>query len=370
MPSEALKGHIAMGAAAVIWGLMSPVSKLVMQQGEVSSASLATFRLLGAALLFWLASAFVPREPIERKHRLPLFYASLFGIIFNQMAFTVGVGFTSPADAAIITTITPVLTMILAAFVLREMVTGKKIIGVCASAIGAMLLISGSGAHAAALPGDNNLLGDILCLASQCSVAVYFVFFKNLIGRYSPVTLLKWMFTYAAAACLPFTFREVGSIHYSALPVQTWLGIAYVVALATFVSYICLSFAQQLLPAGDRIIRSGDVGHGPLRMDESPLRPAGLHRCASGHRNQGKTGRPGTINTPFLRISASTPCRKGKIIPLFAANMRPNAGSPHGTPCAAPAIMKKIDGKSRHPDVAFPGNFPLSPFPGNPASLP
>ena len=82
MPSEALKGHIAMGAAAVIWGLMSPVSKLVMQQGEVSSASLATFRLLGAAILFWLASAFVPREPIERKHRLPLFYASLFGIIF------------------------------------------------------------------------------------------------------------------------------------------------------------------------------------------------------------------------------------------------------------------------------------------------
>ena len=127
------------------------------------------------------------------------------------------------------------------------MITGKKIIGVCASAIGAILLVSGSGGRAAALPGDNNLLGDILCLASQCSVAVYFVFFKNLIGRYSPVTLLKWMFTYAAAASLPFTFREVGSIHYSALPAQTWLGIAYVVALATFVSYICLSFAQQRL---------------------------------------------------------------------------------------------------------------------------
>lgn len=66
------------------------------------------------------------------------------------MAFTVGVGFTSPADAAIITTITPVLTMILAAFVLREMITGKKIIGVCASAIGAILLVSGSGGRAAA----------------------------------------------------------------------------------------------------------------------------------------------------------------------------------------------------------------------------
>ena len=105
MESGTLKGHIAMGAAAIIWGLMSPVSKLVMQPGEVSSASLATFRLLGAAILFWLASAFVPGETIARKDRLTLFYASLFGIIFNQMAFTVGVGFTSPADAAIITTI-------------------------------------------------------------------------------------------------------------------------------------------------------------------------------------------------------------------------------------------------------------------------
>ncbi|XBD75966.1 DMT family transporter [Akkermansia massiliensis] len=113
--------------------------------------------------------------------------------------------------------------------------------------MGAILLVSGSGGRAAALPGDNNLLGDILCLASQCSVAVYFVFFKNLIGRYSPVTLMKWMFTYAAIACLPFTFRDVVSIRYSALPLQTWLGIAYVVAFATFVSYICLSFAQQRL---------------------------------------------------------------------------------------------------------------------------
>lgn len=241
MPSEALKGHIAMGAAAVIWGLMSPVSKLVMQQGEVSSASLATFRLLGAATLFWLASAFVPREPIERKHRLPLFYASLFGIIFNQMAFTVGVGFTSPADAAIITTITPVLTMILAAFVLREMVTGKKSSGSAPApsepcywfpAAARMRRPTGrqqpAGGHS--LPGFPVQRSRLLC------------FFKNLIGRYSPVTLLKWMFTYAAAACLPFTFREVGSIHYSALPVQTWLGIAYVVALATLSAIsACLS---------------------------------------------------------------------------------------------------------------------------------
>ena len=353
MPSETLKGHIAMGAAAVIWGLMSPVSKLVMQQGEVSSASLATFRLLGAAILFWLASAFVPGEPIERKHRLPLFYASLFGIIFNQMAFTVGVGFTSPADAAIITTITPILTMILAAFVLREMVTGKKIIGVCASAIGAILLVSGSGGRAAALPGDNNLLGDILCLASQCSVAVYFVFFKNLIGRYSPVTLLKWMFTYASAVCLPFTFREVGAIHYSALPAQTWLGIAYVVALATFVSYICLSFAQQRLKptavsmynywSSQACFWSPEPGeNGPSRNNKHAI-PPDFRRHALPERQK-----------KFL--SSPPTCGQSPLTSRPAMHR--------------PGNHEKIDGKSLHPDVAFPCSPQLFPFPGIPASLP
>lgn len=240
-----LKAHLAMGTAALLWGLMSPVSKLVIQTGEVSSIALATFRLLGAAILFWLASCFTPRERIDPADRLNLFYASLFGIVFNQMAFTVGVGFTSPADAAIITTVTPILTLILAAFVLREMITGKKAAGVCASAIGAVLLISCS-SHATA-PENNNLLGDMLCLTSQCSVAVYFVFFKNLIGKYSPVTLMKWMFTCAVCTCLPFTFREISSIHYAALSLETWMGIIYIVTLATFVCYILLSFAQKRL---------------------------------------------------------------------------------------------------------------------------
>ena len=43
---------------------------------------------------------------------------------------------------------------------------------------------------------------------------------------------MKWMFTYAVCACLPFTFREVSSVPYSSLPLQTWTGIAYVVVLA------------------------------------------------------------------------------------------------------------------------------------------
>lgn len=244
MESERLKGHLAMGMAAAIWGMMSPITKLVTQEGYVSAFALASFRLLGGAVLFWLASALIPSEQVEKGDRLKLFYASLFGIVFNQMAFTVGVGFTSPADASIITTITPILTLILSVIVLKEAVTGKKIAGICASAAGAVLLISTAG-HRTALPGDNNMLGDLLCLSSQCSVAVYFIFFNRLFAKYSPITLMKWMFTYASAVCLPFTFREISNIPYTEIHSQTWLCVSYVVVLATFFSYICLSYAQR-----------------------------------------------------------------------------------------------------------------------------
>lgn len=40
------------------------------------------------------------------------------------------------------------------------------------------------------------MTGNILCLMAELCFATYCVVFKDLIGRYSSVTLWKWMFTY------------------------------------------------------------------------------------------------------------------------------------------------------------------------------
>ena len=60
----------------------------------------------------------------------------------------------------------------------------------------------------------------------------------------------------------------------------------------------------QLLPAGDCLFRSGAVGHGPLRLDENPFRPAGLHGRASGHQNRKKDRRSGAVNNRELQKTA------------------------------------------------------------------
>ena len=80
--------------------------------------------MAGAAILFWIASLFMPREPVTKRDLLLLFVASLFGITLNQGFFVLGLSYTTPIDASVVASLAPIITMILAAFIQKEPMTG------------------------------------------------------------------------------------------------------------------------------------------------------------------------------------------------------------------------------------------------------
>ncbi|GHV60650.1 membrane protein [Bacteroidia bacterium] len=244
MEDKNFKGHAALFVAYIIFGLNTPISKAVLIDGEISAMALTFFRLAGAAALFWLLSLFVKKESVSRRDVFLLFIASLFGILINQLSFIVGLSLTSPIDASVITTISPILTMILAAFFLREPITGKKVLGVLIGAGGAILLIYSSNVihHNSA-----SVEGNLLCILSSCSFAIYLTVFKKLIIRYSATTSMKWMFLFSTVCSLPFCWRDVASIHYTAIPADMYLRIIYIVACATFLSYLFIPVGQKYL---------------------------------------------------------------------------------------------------------------------------
>lgn len=226
---------------------MSPVSKAVLIAGPISALSLTTFRMVGAAVIFWQASLFTKKEHVNHQDLMKLLFAALLGIVLNQGSFIFGVSLTSPINTSIVTTTTPIITMIIAAFYLKEPVTGKKVLGIFIGAAGALLLILSSQATAASGGKSSNIWGDLLCLLAQFSFSFYFVLFKGLIGRYSPVTLMKWMFTYASICTIPFTFNHISAIDFANLPAEIYLDIAYVVIGGTFLSYLFIPIGQTLL---------------------------------------------------------------------------------------------------------------------------
>ncbi len=243
MQNKKYTGHLCMLIASIAWGLMAPIGKEIMSS-EITALSLATFRMVGGAVCFWITSLFIKHEDVRPHDLMMFFFAALFAIVFNQGVYIFGLSLTSPINASIITTMAPIATMILAAIYLHEPITSKKVGGVFLGALGALILILGSTGHGAK---SGNIWGDILCFIAQVSFAVYLTFFKGLAVKYHPVTCMKWMFTYASICFIPLSYREVSSLAFDKISAVTWGEIAFVVVGATFMTFLLLMFAQKIL---------------------------------------------------------------------------------------------------------------------------
>lgn len=240
------RGHLAMLGANVMWGLMSPVTKMVFSAGMVAPMVMVDFRVAGAAILFWVTSLFLPAEHVPAKDILRLFGAGMLGVLFNQGCFILGVSLTSPGEASLVTTTMPMWVMLLAWLILREPITLKKAGGIAAGATGAIILIFGSGSGSRA-SGDNPALGDLIVLCAQLSYALYLTLYRNFIRKYSLLTLMKWMFLSAAVVALPGSVSLLADTDWAAISAVEWSGIGYVVVCGTYLAYICVMIGQKSL---------------------------------------------------------------------------------------------------------------------------
>ncbi len=239
-------GHLALLGAAVCWGLMCYFGKIALEPGSgITGLTLVEMRMTCAAVCFWLASLFTPREHVRPKDLLLLFFAGLMGVVLNQGLFTFGLARTSPVDAAIMTTMTPIVTMIAAALILREPVTGKKVFGIFLGSLGALTLILSNSGASGGKAGD--VLGDLLCLTAQVSYAFYLTVFRGLISRYGVVTLMKWMFTYSAIVLVPFSYHQLAATDFVEVSPRIWGCVAYVIVGGTFAPYLLVIVGQKTL---------------------------------------------------------------------------------------------------------------------------
>lgn len=244
------KGHASMLGANTMWGLMAPLSKMIMLTGAISPLVLTDLRIGGAMLLFWLLSLFQKPEHVTPKDMVTLFFASLFAIVLNQGSYLFGVSLTSPGDASIITTSMPLWAMILAAFILKEPITNRKVLGIAFGAGGALLLILGGGGADAGTTADKGnmaIWGDLLVLFAQLCYAFYLVRYKDFVSKYSLATIMKWMFTYAFILTLPISANDIMDAKWGALSGTEIGGIVFIVVGATFLSYMLILVGQKSL---------------------------------------------------------------------------------------------------------------------------
>ena len=249
LSNQKYEGHLALLVANVSWGLMAPFLKDLLNGGIITPMALSGYRIIGGALLFWLIGMFVKPDKnacnsIERRDIVPLIIASLLVIGLNQVLIIVGMSLTSPVDASVVCSLTPIFTLIFGAILMGIAFTWSKALGVTIGLAGALIFVFTGQADAETYV-SNPVLGDVACLMAQVFGALYLVCFTKLISKYSLITLMKWMFLISGIAVLPFSLPDMLAVDWSQVILMEYIDLTFIILFGTCLAYMLIPVAQR-----------------------------------------------------------------------------------------------------------------------------
>ena len=248
MRTERLIGHLSVLGAYTIFGFNIIICKELTNAHLVSSLGLFCFRSVGACLLFWMISLFLPKEKVSFKDLCGIFAASMLGFFLTQLSYLESSKFTTPLDTSIITSTTPIFTMFVAAIALKEPITLKKAGGVAMSFAGVILLVLNTiSVYSGNSVNETKPIGILLMIGNCVFFASYLGIFRPLISRYHVVTFMKWIFLFSTLVAVPLDLKELTHLPFAEMSSSYWLQLGYIIVFATFIAYFLLPIGQKQL---------------------------------------------------------------------------------------------------------------------------
>ncbi|KOF10507.1 membrane protein [Planococcus glaciei] len=229
--------------SVLIWG-SSFAAIRVSLQGGYDAGQMVLVRFVIASLLF-LAYALWPgtKFRLPRKQDiLSILVLGWIGISIYHICVTFGMETISAGTAGMLVGSGPIFTALIAAVVLKERLTGIGWIGLGVGFIGIVLIAFGAAGASLTLNK-----GALLVLIAAFATSIFFVYQKNLLGRYSAIELTAY-FTWAGT--LPFFIFSPGI--FAALQnatLEAHLSTLYVGIFPAAIAYVTWSTALSLSSA-------------------------------------------------------------------------------------------------------------------------
>lgn len=246
MSHKVFFAHIALIIAGFLFGANYWIAKGLMPV-YLSPTPIIIFRTAGASILFTILLLFIKWEKIDSRDWWMIALCGLTGVTLNQYLFFSGLNYSSPVETAVLHTISPLVVVLLARFLIKEKIGVYKVTGISLGFIGAFIItltgkeISFSSQH---------FTGNILILLNITAYSMYLVFAKPLMQKYPPVQIIALVFFFGFIFFLPFGIQSVFSLNYASFPTHIWLSLAYVIVCTTFLTYLLTIYALKPLQAG------------------------------------------------------------------------------------------------------------------------
>ena len=225
---------IAATLVSIIYGVTFTIAKDVMPQ-YIDAYGFIVLRVGGSVILFWLISFFGPKEKIAKEDFPRIVAAAFFGVAFNMLTFFKGLSYTSPIMGAVLMVTTPMIVLVLSAFMMKERMENRKILGIFLGLAGTVALILYG---KSLVNATNATLGNILVFVNAISYGFYLIIVKKLMDKYNAFTFVKWIYTFGFLMVLPFGWNEFQAVEFATLPIDIIWTVVFVVIFSTFLTYL------------------------------------------------------------------------------------------------------------------------------------
>lgn len=236
-------GNICILIAVIFWGVNVSVTKALIPDW-MTAYGIIIVRLIGGAILMWIASIFIKTTKIEKGDWLKLILGGAIGLFLFIFLFILSLKYGNPIDISIIMTLPPVFVILIGVIFLKEHPHWLEYVGVAVSFVGAAIVILGAGSHHDSVQqhlqhysAKDEIIGDILAIVSTICYAFYLVILVGPTKTYKPINMLRWVFLFSAIpalALIPFATHEPILHTAKAVP---WIEIAFILFCVTFIAY-------------------------------------------------------------------------------------------------------------------------------------
>jgi len=242
MKSKQVLGSIYLSIAAVIWGAMFVVVKIIVD--EVHPIQLVWLEYL-ISLVFLIGYSVLKREKwhINWRDLRLIFWIGVIGNTISLVAQEMGTGISNAQTASVITSTIPAFMIIFGWLILKESLDKVKILSVIIAILGVIMIV---GLH---MSGSNVGLGIGLLLLTAMTWALMSVLIKK-VKTYSSLQITI-MSTVVAVVCLtPFILSNTDALtSINFLEPKVFLSLLYIGGVSTAVAYVMWNKGLKVISA-------------------------------------------------------------------------------------------------------------------------
>lgn len=200
----------------------------------VPAPVIVTLRMVVASLVFFVAHRLMKgKTPATFSDWSKFAMLGILGGAGNQLLILLGLTRTTAINAAILIPMIPIFTVIFGWAFTGDRPSGLKWAGVAVAALGTIYLI---GPDRVSLAPDV-ALGNLLVLLGMAFNALAFLLSKQMLERFSPVTVAFCLTLTGLIGVVPLGVNAAGSVHPEYLTTRLLLWLAYMTVFPTTVTY-------------------------------------------------------------------------------------------------------------------------------------